>query len=122
MPLGNSKVELKLEWTKHCVLFVLCNGNRNYNSDIIIFNTKETKNLFSCHQFISKTQSKTFKTSKQRVWKVCVWDEYQTKNENKCTKNEYRHFFESNFAGVNRFFDLIYSNKYNNTKRCKAQR
>ena len=85
MSLGNSKVELKLEWTKHCFLFVLCNGNRNYNSDINIFNTKETKILVCYHQFISKTQSKTFKTSKQRVWKVCVWDEYQTKNEKQKT-------------------------------------
>ena len=35
----------------------------------------------------------------------------------KKTTNEYRYFSESNFAAVNRLFDLIYSSQDNNVKR-----
>ena len=43
MPLINCKIELKLKWTKHCVL-VAAGGvdNDNANSDII-FTVKDTK-------------------------------------------------------------------------------
>ena len=36
--------------------------------------------------------------------------------------NEYRYCLESNFAGVNRSFVLVYSNQDGNSKRFKAKR
>ena len=43
MPLINCKVELKLKWTKHCVLSVLDDENVDVNSDNNIFTFKNTK-------------------------------------------------------------------------------
>ena len=36
--------------------------------------------------------------------------------------NKYRHFLKSNFVGVNRLFDLVYTNQDVNTKRFKTRR
>ena len=44
IPLINCKVELKLRWTKHCVLSVLGNANDNANADSnITFTIKDTR-------------------------------------------------------------------------------
>ena len=43
MPLINCKVELKLEWTKYCVLATACVENAEANSSNIIFTIKDTK-------------------------------------------------------------------------------
>ena len=65
MPLINYKTELKLKYTKSCVL--AANGNDddsdNDNDNNTIFNIKDTKIICSCNNFISKIQSKTIKTS-----------------------------------------------------------
>ena len=47
MPLINCKVELKLKWTKYCVLHAVGNGNLNDNNNTnnIIFTIKDT-NLY----------------------------------------------------------------------------
>ena len=47
MPLINCKVELKLKWTKYCILFASGNENQsdddnNVNANNIIFNIKGT--------------------------------------------------------------------------------
>ena len=43
MPLINCKVELKLRWSKHCVLSLAGTDNANGNDDNIIFTIKDTK-------------------------------------------------------------------------------
>ena len=45
MPLINCKVELKLRWSKHCVLSLACtdNGNSNNDDSNIICTIKDTK-------------------------------------------------------------------------------
>ena len=46
MPLINCKVELKLKWTKYCVLSAASNENDinvNNNANNIIFTIKDTK-------------------------------------------------------------------------------
>ena len=43
MPLINCKIELKLKWTKHCVLATGGNDNDYFNSDDIIFTIEDTK-------------------------------------------------------------------------------
>ena len=50
------------------------------------------------------------------------WNEYKTKSENENTTNEYRYFLESNFAGVDRLFVLVYLNEDIDLKRYKAKR
>ena len=58
MPLINCKAELKLRWTKHCVLSVLGKENDNDNAD-------SNKIIFICpsRHLISKRQSKTIRNS-----------------------------------------------------------
>ena len=43
IPLINCKVELKLKWTKYCVLFAAEVDNNDTNSNNIIFIIKDTK-------------------------------------------------------------------------------
>ena len=60
MLLINCKVELKLNWTKYCVLSEAgANNNNNANSDNIIFSIKDTK---LCVPVVNKRQSKTIKS------------------------------------------------------------
>ena len=65
MALINRKVELKLKWPKYCVFA----DNVHVNSSNIVFTIKDAK-LCSCSSFISKKESKTIKTPKQRIWKI----------------------------------------------------
>ena len=59
MLLINCKVELKLNWTKYCVLSEAGANNNNANSDNIIFTIKDTK-LYA--PVVNKRQSKTIKS------------------------------------------------------------
>ena len=43
MPLINGKVELKLRWTKHCVLALSSVENDSNDSNNVIFNIKLTR-------------------------------------------------------------------------------
>ena len=43
LPLINCIVELKLKWTKHCVLYAGSNDDTNANPDNIVFTIKDTK-------------------------------------------------------------------------------
>ena len=121
MPSINCKEELKLKWTKYCVLSTASVDNvNNRDSNNIIFTIKDTKLYVPVvtlsardNQKLSDLLSKGFKRS------VC-WNEFKTKSENKNTKNGYRYFIESNFVGVNRLFVLVYSNQHDNAKRFKT--
>ena len=110
MPLINYKVELKLKWTKNCVLSAAGNDNTNANPNNIIFTIKDTKlyvpvaTLSARHiQKLTKILSKGFERS-------VYWNEYKTKNENKNTTAEFRYFLELNFVVFNRLFVLVYTN------------
>ena len=100
----NCKVELKLTWTKYCVLSENGNDNNNDNDNNIIFTIEDTKLYVLVvtlsaryNQKLSKLLSKGFERS----------------------TNEYRYFLESNFVGVNRLFVLVFSSQDNNSKRFK---
>ena len=92
MPLINCIEELKLKWTKYCILSAASADNINANPNNIIF-----------------------------IIKV-YWNEYQTKNENKNTTNEFRYFLQSNFVEVSRLFVLNSTNEDGNAKRSNARR
>ena len=79
MSLINYKVELKLKWTKYCVLPA---AGSDANSDNVISTIKDTK-LFvpvvilsaTDNQKLSKLLSKGFERS-------VYWNEFKTKSEN----------------------------------------
>ena len=110
----NCKVELKLRWTKYCILSVAGtnNANGNYDDNDNICTIKDTKSYVPVvtlwargNQKLSKLLSKLFERS-------VYWNEDKTKNVKKNTTNKFRYFLESNFVGVNRLFALVYSNEY----------
>ena len=53
MPLINSKVEIKLKWTKCCVFSAAGADNDNVNRNNITFTVKD-RILYPCCNFISK--------------------------------------------------------------------
>ena len=62
------------------------------------------------NQKISKLLNQGFQGSE-------YWNEYETKSENKNTKNTYVYFFESNRFRVNRLFMVVFLNRGNDIKR-----
>ena len=67
------------------------------------------------NQKLSKPLSKGFERS-------VYLNEYETKSNNKNTRNEFRFFVESNLVGVNRLIVLAYTNQDAAPKRFKAER
>ena len=107
MPLISFKVELKLKWTRYCVLshggndnFI--NGNNNANN--IIFTSKDTKLHVSVVTLSARDNQKLSKLLSKGCERSVDWNEYKRRSENENTTNEFRYFLESNFVGVNIFF------------------
>ena len=64
MPSINYKVELKLKWTKYCILSAAGNENDindKVNINNFIFSIKDKKKTCSCCNFISNRQPKFIK-------------------------------------------------------------
>ena len=123
MPLINYKVELKLGWTKHCVLSVADTDNANGNDDNnIIFTFKDTKLYVPVVTLSARDNQKVSKLLSKGFERLVYWNEYKTKSDNKNTTNEFRFFLESNFVGVSRLFFLVYSNQEAASKRFKGKR
>ena len=125
MPLINCKVELVLKWTKYFVLSAAgadnVNGTDDDNNDIIftIKNTKLYVHVVTLSVRGNQQLSKLFSKGFERLF---YWDEYKTKDEYKNMTNEFRHFQESNFVGINRLFVLVYANENADSKRFKTER
>ena len=120
IPLINCKIELKLRWTKHCVLSVFVNENDNANnadSNNIIFTIKNTKLYIPVVILSAKDNQKLSRLPSKGFERLLYWSESKIKSENKNTTNEYKYFIESNFVGVNRLFVLIYPNQGDKVKR-----
>ena len=122
MPLINCKVELKLKWTKYCVLSAAGADSDNANPNNIIFTIKDTKSYVPVVTLSAKDNQKLSKLLSKRSEISVSWNQYKTKTENKNTTNEYRYFLESNFLGVNRLFALIYLNRNKDVKRFNARK
>ena len=119
IPLINCKVELKLKWTRYCVLSAAGNENAINDDNASIRDTKLYVHVVTLsardNQKLSKLLSKRFK-------RPVYWNEYKTKSEIKNTTIEFRYFLESNFVGVNRLFVSVYWNEAPGSKRFKAKR
>ena len=126
MPLINFKVELKLRWTKYCVLSAVGNDNSNNidnnNGNNVIFTIKDTKLYVSVVTLSAWDNQKLLKLLSKGFERSVCWNEYQTKSNNKNTTNELRYFLKSKFVKVNRLFVLVYTNHGNNAKRFNARK
>ena len=126
MPLINCKVELKFRWTKHYIFSVASTGNVNGNNDNDnnnnIFTIRDTQLFVPVVTLSARDNQKLSKLLTKGSKRSVYWNEYKTKTENKNMPNEYRNFLESNFAGVNRLFVLVYTDENNNAKRFNAQK
>ena len=124
MPLINCKIELKLKWTKYCVLPAndYDNDNDNDNANNIIFTIKDTKLYVPVVTFLVRDNQNLSKLLSKGFGRLVYWKEYKTKSENKNTSNEYRYFFKLNFVEVNSLFSLVYLNQDGISKRFKAKK
>ena len=85
MPLINCKVELKLKWTKYCVLSAAGNDNiidNNFDSNIM-FTIKDTKLYVPVVTLSTKDNQKITKLLIKGFEILVYWNEYKTKSENK---------------------------------------
>ena len=73
-------------------------GNTDANLTNIIFTIKDTKLYVPVATLSAKRNQKLSKLFSKGFERSVYWNEYQTKSENKNTKNEYRYFLESNFV------------------------
>ena len=117
MPLITCKVELKLKWSKYCVLTANGNDYANANSNIIIITIKDTKLYLLVVTLLVKDNRKLSKRFSKGFERSIYWSEFKTKSGNKNTTNKYRYFLESNFVGVNRLFVLVYTNQDDDSKK-----
>ena len=117
MPLITCKVELKLKWSKYCVLTANDNDYANANSNIIIITIKDTKLYLLVVTLLAKDNRKLSKRFSKGFERSIYWSEFKTKSENKNTTNKYRYVLESNFVGVNRLFVLVYTNQDDDSKK-----
>ena len=96
MTLVNCKVELKLKWTKYCVLSAAGNDNEianAANANRIIFTIKDTK-LYVPELTLSARDNQELSKLLSKVFERSVyWNEYKTKYDNKNITNEFRFFF-----------------------------
>ena len=89
MPLINCKIELKLKWTKYCVLSAASNDNTNADLNNFIFTIKDTKIYVPVVTLSAEDNQKLIKLLSRGFERSVYWNEYKTKSENKNTTNEY---------------------------------
>ena len=126
MPLINCKVELKLKWTKYCVLSTA--GNENFNDNVnvnngdnTIFTIKDTKLYVPVVTLSARDNEKLSKLLSEGFERSVYLNEYKIKIENKNMTNEYRHFLESNFVNFAQYIICFNSNQDADPKRFKAK-
>ena len=94
MSLINCKLELKLKWTKYCILTAASADNADANSNNFIFSIKDTKLYVSVNTLSAKINQRLSKFLMKRVQRSVYWNEYKTKNENKNMTQEYRYYLK----------------------------
>ena len=85
MLLINYKVELKFNWTMHCILAVTGKDNPDANHDNIICTIKDTKLNVPVVTLLAKDNQKLSKLFSEGFERRMYWNEYKTKSENKNT-------------------------------------
>ena len=86
VPLINRKVEMKLKWWKHCVLFLLANENTvNANANNIIFTFKDTKLHVAVVNLSASGNQKLPNVLAKGFERLVYWNEYKAISEKKRT-------------------------------------
>ena len=84
MSLINCKVELKLKWTKYCVLSTGGTENViNDNDNNIIFTIKDTQLYIPVVNLIARNNQKLSKLLSKGFERSVYWNKYKTKSDNK---------------------------------------
>ena len=109
------QVELKLRWTKHCVLAFPGVENNNADSNNITVTMKDPTLYVPVVTLRAKEKQKLIKHLSKEFERSIYWNEYETKTER--ATNEYWYFLESKFVG-----GLLYSNQDVNSKRYISQK
>ena len=87
MSLVNCKTELKLKWTKYCVLTAA--GADNIGANInIIFTIEEAKLYVPAVTLSAKDNQKLSKLLSKGFKRSVYWNKYKIRNENKNATNE----------------------------------
>ena len=81
MQLINCKVELKLKWTKYCLLAVATADNADAKSNNIIFTIQDTKLYVLVTTLSAKDNQKRSKVLSKGFERSVYWNEYKTKRE-----------------------------------------
>ena len=88
MLLINCKIELKIKWTKHCVLDVDGTDETNCNRDSIIVNVIFYL-VFIILSLSAKDNQRLSKFLSKGFERSVYWNEYKRESENKNTTNEW---------------------------------
>ena len=96
MSLINCKKELKLKWTKHCVLSAAGVDNANANSNDIIPTIQDTKSYVPAITLLAKNNQKRSKLLSKGFERSMYSNEYKSESKNKNTTNKNRYFLEPN--------------------------
>ena len=111
MPMINCKVELKPNWTIHCVLATAWVETNNAISNSIFFTIKGTTLYVLAVTLSTKYNQKLSKLLSKGFERSVYWNDYK-KSENKNMTNEYSYFLDSKFVGVNRLSVLVDLNRH----------
>ena len=104
---------VKIKWTKYCVLPAAGADNVKTNFNNIIFPIKDTKLYLTVVTLSARDNQKLSAHLSKGFERSIYWNQFKTKNKNKKT---------TNFVGVNRSFNFVYSNQDDNAKRFKTRR
>ena len=74
MPLIICKAELKIRWTKHCILSAVANDNDGVNPNNIIFTIKDTKLYVPFFTVSTKDNQKLSKLLSKRFERSLYWN------------------------------------------------
>ena len=92
VPSINCKVELRLRWTKYCVLSSAAGTKGNNDDNNIIFTIKDTKLYVPVVTLSARDDQKLSKLLSKGSERSVYWNEYKTKSDSKYTINEFRFF------------------------------
>ena len=80
MPLINCKVELKLKWTKYCVLSAKGNDNDNDNVNNIFFTLTDANLYVPVVTLSARDKQKLSKIPSKGSERSVYWNEYKTQS------------------------------------------
>ena len=81
MPLIKCKVELKLKWTKYCVLTAAGTDNNDANYNNIIFTIKNTRLYVPLVTLSTGDNQKLSNLISKGFERPVYWNEYKTKSD-----------------------------------------